>query len=365
MSASVAQANGRKKAEEKDTTAEITKEPRSCMDTLTFYVYVLGIWISFLVFGWTQEALAKEDFDGDTFHFTHTQVFLQSVGNMIVAFAAILLECSLSSTPLTLNAGVSLRHWLIASLGYQGAHFFGLHSLQYVSFPVQIVIKSCKTVPVLIGEVLIAGEKATLKKFVSVFILSFGVVLFLFFKPSKKQSSGVDEFEMTQKFLLGLSMILLALICDGIYGPYQNFIKNTYQRCGAFHLMFNMNLWQGVFSFIWATADGELMDTVRFVQKHPTVMPYLINFCASMALGSSFIYLLQRRCGALTVTKTTTVRKLFSVLVSAYYFGHTISSVQWMGVLVVFTSKFTAPLIASGISSFLKGQPSSQKQKKA
>eukprot|EP00466_Bigelowiella_natans_P009313 jgi/Bigna1/62597/fgenesh1_kg.38_\ len=94
-------------------------------------------------------------------------------------------------------------------------------------------------------------------------------------------------------------------------------------------------------------------------------MPYLINFCASMALGSSFIYLLQRRCGALTVTKTTTVRKLFSVLVSAYYFGHTISSVQWMGVLVVFTSKFTAPLIASGISSFLKGQPSSQKQKKA
>eukprot|EP00465_Bigelowiella_longifila_P007274 CAMPEP_0185253282 /NCGR_PEP_ID=MMETSP1359-20130426/2104_1 /TAXON_ID=552665 /ORGANISM="Bigelowiella longifila, Strain CCMP242" /LENGTH=367 /DNA_ID=CAMNT_0027835643 /DNA_START=27 /DNA_END=1130 /DNA_ORIENTATION=- len=367
MSASVAkEANGKKRAAGKDATAENTKKPRSFMDTLTFYTYVLGVWIAFLIFGWTQEALAKEDFEGDAFHFTHTQVFLQSAANMIIALVAILLEASFSSSPLTLNAGVSLRHWLIASLGYQGAHFFGLHSLQYVSFPVQVVIKSCKTVPVLIGEVLIAGEQATLKKFVSVFILSFGVVLFLFFKPSKKRSSGgVDEFEMTPEFLLGLFMILLALICDGIYGPYQNFIKNTYNRCGAFHLMFNMNLWQGIFSFIWAAADGELMETVHFVQKHPSVVPYLIHFCASMAIGSSFIYLLQRRCGALTVTKTTTVRKLFSVLVSAYYFGHTISPVQWMGVLVVFTSKFTAPLITAGISSLSPREQSGKKQKKA
>eukprot|EP00471_Norrisiella_sphaerica_P001888 CAMPEP_0184479992 /NCGR_PEP_ID=MMETSP0113_2-20130426/1490_1 /TAXON_ID=91329 /ORGANISM="Norrisiella sphaerica, Strain BC52" /LENGTH=382 /DNA_ID=CAMNT_0026858173 /DNA_START=86 /DNA_END=1234 /DNA_ORIENTATION=+ len=365
INGNVAGAKSSKKAP--NERKEAKKEP-SLIEHVLFYVYVIGVWTAFLSYSWTQEALAKEDFDGKKFHFTHTQVFLQSSANMLVALVAICLETWYKSGDFTLNAGVNLKHWLIASLGYQGAHFFGLHSLHYVSFPVQIVIKSCKTVPVLIGEVLIAGEKATLKKCVSVVILSLGVILFLFFKPSKKKGiaagTGDDEFEMTSEFFFGLFMILLALICDGIYGPYQSFIKNTYEKCGAFHLMFNMNLWQGIFSFLFALGDGELMQFLGFVQQHPSVIPYLINFCASMAIGSSFIYLLQRSCGALTVTKTTTVRKLFSVLFSAFYFGHTISAVQWIGVVVVFSTKFTAPMVAGQMSALLGFQKQRQAKQK-
>eukprot|EP00467_Chlorarachnion_reptans_P015421 CAMPEP_0114511550 /NCGR_PEP_ID=MMETSP0109-20121206/14461_1 /TAXON_ID=29199 /ORGANISM="Chlorarachnion reptans, Strain CCCM449" /LENGTH=394 /DNA_ID=CAMNT_0001691093 /DNA_START=182 /DNA_END=1366 /DNA_ORIENTATION=+ len=347
-------------------TKTAKKNSSTMWDSVSFCLYVLGVWISFLVLGWTQEALGgvgEERADGKKtgFKYTHTLVLLQSLGNMAVAVVFILLESMWKGKPLTLNAGVNVRHWIVAALGYQGAHFFGLLSLQYVTFPVQIVCKSCKTIPVLIGEVLIAGERASLKKFVSVFILSIGVILFLFFKPSKK-FKGSDEFEMTPEFLFGLMMILLALICDGVYGPYQNYIRDNYHLCGAFHLMFNMNLWQGIFSSIWCLIDGEFAEAYSFLLKYPEALRLLINYCASMALGSCFIYLLQRRCGALVVTKTTTVRKLFSVLVSAYYFGHTISPVQWVGVLVVFTSKLSAPAVTNLIKGLVGPRMSDSKK---
>mmetsp|Transcript_13018 Transcript_13018/g.20659 ORF Transcript_13018/g.20659 Transcript_13018/m.20659 type:complete len:190 (-) Transcript_13018:59-628(-) len=179
-----------------------------------------------------------------------------------------------------------------------------------------------------------------------------GVLIFLFFKTSKKKLEKLhheDEFALNSDFLLGILMIFLALICDGIYGPYQNYIRREYKKCGPYHLMFNMNLWQGVFSLVLGVIDGELEEMMVFVDRHPKVVPYLINFCASMAIGSLFIFLLQGRYGALMVTKTTTVRKLISVLLSAYLFDHTITVLQWIGVFIVFSSKFTSGYIAGAI----------------
>mmetsp|Transcript_6819 Transcript_6819/g.10436 ORF Transcript_6819/g.10436 Transcript_6819/m.10436 type:complete len:367 (+) Transcript_6819:184-1284(+) len=316
-------------------------------ETFLIAVYVVGIWIAFLVYGWSQEALAKEDFQGESFHFTHSLVLLQSLSNMAVAFGGILFDAWYTGQPFTINAGVRLWHWFIASLGYQGAHFFGLQSLHYVSFPVQIVCKSCKTLPVLIGEYIICGIEVSLKKGISVVILSLGVILFLFYKPSKKGKHASSEFELTPEFVWGLLMIFLALICDGIYGPYQTYIRKSYKQCGAFHLMFNMNMWQGLFSVIFVLRDGELFELISFIDRHPKVISYLIEFCVSMAIGSTFIYLLQRYCGALVVTKATTVRKLMSVLASAYFFNHTINAVQWAAVVIVFTCKYSSSFLAN------------------
>jgi len=365
--------NAKAKAKERGNDRGEDKE-ESVWEGVKLGFYVVGVWVSFLLFGWGQEALANESFDGEKFEFTHSQVLMQSITNVLVAGIFIVIQSAFDGSPIRLNAGVRLRHWLIASLGYQGAHYFGFKSLSYISYPVAIVVKSCKSVPVLIGEICIAGETACLVKWSSVVTLSLGVVLFLFFKPSSNPNTGKsgdfsagsnDEFALTPEFGYGMLLIFLALICDGIYGPYQSYIRKTYHQCGAFHLMFNMNLWQGIFSFGCAYADGELVETFEFIRRHRRVIPYLVNFCASMAVGSCFIYQLQRTWGALMVSKATTVRKLMSVLISAYLFGHDIHAVQWIGVLVVFSSKFTARPIATsirrGLGGYASGQPNKQK----
>lgn len=79
---------------------------------------------------------------------------------------------------------------MIVALAYLGAHKFGLWSLLYIPFPLQVLVKSCKTIPVMIGEIVLAGSRPGASKIMSVVVLTAGIGLFMLFKPSKKAGSG-------------------------------------------------------------------------------------------------------------------------------------------------------------------------------
>merc|ERR1719188_984740 len=141
----------------------------------------------------------------------------------------------------------------------------------------------------------------------------------------------------------GLLCVLVALFCDGVYGPYQNRIKTKAAEKGVkitgYHNMFNMNLWQGLLAVGFCLYSGELPKVAAFVTRNPAVLTDLAKFGIAMALGNIFIFQMQSNFGALTVTKTTTVRKLISVLFSVWYFGHSLQPMQWAGVAMVFMSE--------------------------
>jgi len=111
--------------------------------------------------------------------------------------------------------------------------------------------------------------------------------------------------------------------------------------------MFNMNLWQGLFSLVICLADGEMMAAINFILKNPDVLMPLIYFSAAMALGNVFIFQLQAGYGALTVTLTTTVRKLISVVLSVFMFGHNMNAMQWVAVAIVFFAKNASDKVAA------------------
>jgi len=143
--------------------------------------------------------------------------------------------------------------------------------------------------------------------------------------------------------MVGLVFVTLALLCDGIYGPYQNRIKTKARErhapITAYHNMFNMNLWQGCMALFVCVVTGEIPKVVAFMSKHPAILKIIAEYAAAMALGQVFIFQLQASFGALVVTKTTTVRKLISVLLSVWYFGHSLNFMQWSGVALVFVSE--------------------------
>eukprot|EP00932_Pfiesteria_piscicida_P014545 SRR837773.26345.p1 GENE.SRR837773.26345~~SRR837773.26345.p1 ORF type:complete len:149 (-),score=58.72 SRR837773.26345:15-437(-) len=120
----------------------------------------------------------------EKFAFTWSLVLLQSVGNAIVAFVALKLTGAK-----TLTGGVPATDWIIAGGAYLGAHKFGLLSLHYIIFPMQVLVKSCKAIPVMFGEVIFEHHVSlTAGKLVSVAMLCAGVVTFTFGKGSKKAS---------------------------------------------------------------------------------------------------------------------------------------------------------------------------------
>ena len=73
-----------------------------------------------------------------------------------------------------LNGGVPLKEWIIVALGYFGAHKFGLAALLYIPFPMQVICKSCKAIPVMLGERFIAGKRHPLSKQMGVMCMCVG-----------------------------------------------------------------------------------------------------------------------------------------------------------------------------------------------
>jgi drug/metabolite transporter (DMT)-like permease len=334
---------------------------------------VIGVWGSFLLFGWATEALTRtkyEDANGnvEVFKFTSVMTIVQCACNSIVAAVAVLAtgntgvkEGKNGGKPLGFLAGVPILDWCAVAGGLLGAHKFGYGALAYIPFPLQVMVKSAKTIPVLIGDVVIAKARPKLHEIVEVIMLTLGIVWFLYFKPSKKKGA---DFSMDSNMLFGIGMAMCALVCDGFYGPYQNKIVKKYQPT-SWHMMLNANSWQGLMCLPlcllpMGQSTSEIERAIAFAGRHPEVYNHLILFASMMALGQSFIYLLARNYGAVTVTLTTTCRKFATVLLSSLPppigFGNVILPIQYVGVVGVFGSKL--------VGKYLKGQQKKDKKKK-
>ena len=121
------------------------------------------------------------------------------------------------------------------------------------------------SVVVMLGEIVLAGARPSASKIMSVVVLTVGIGVFMLFKPSKKAGSG-DTFEWNMDMAKGCFLVLLALVMDGVYGPYQNKItkeaeKATGEKLSTYHLMFNMNFYQGVFSLIMVSLESPALVT--------------------------------------------------------------------------------------------------------
>ena len=79
-----------------------------------------------------------------------------------------------------------------------------MEALRYVSFATQVLGKSCKMVPVMVGGIA-AGRKFPTGQYVQVMVITLGVVIFNF--GAKKGGAGEDS-------AYGLTLIGLSLVMD-------------------------------------------------------------------------------------------------------------------------------------------------------
>ena len=83
--------------------------------------------------------------------------------------------------------------------------------------------------------------------------------------------------------------------------------------------------------------NGEALHAVQFISKHPDVLPNILVFCISSAVGQLFIFLTIVNFGPLVCSIITTTRKFFTILASIVIFSNTLLPRQWAGMLLVFS----------------------------
>jgi adenosine 3'-phospho 5'-phosphosulfate transporter B2 len=105
-------------------------------------------------------------------------------------------------------------------------------------------------------------------------------------------------------------------------------------------MMFAVNMWSLAMTFITLVASSELFVSLKFLSDNPAAITDQMIISATSATGQLFIYFTIRRFGPITFTIIMTTRQIFSMVLSAFAFGHTIPALGGVGALMVFAVVF-------------------------
>lgn len=156
---------------------------------------------------------------------------------------------------------ISRYQMLILSLTSIASTFTSVRSLRYVIYPVQVLFKSCKPVPVMLFGTLL-GKKYSMRKYVNVIIITTGVALFMGGGSSTRKPGGGSDTT-----LMGAMMLSISLCFDGATGAYEDRLMSGDNQVGPYDLMFNIQLGKSIISFCGLIILNGIHDFFRTVTE--------------------------------------------------------------------------------------------------
>ncbi|ORZ18514.1 UAA transporter [Absidia repens] len=313
-----------------------------------FAFCVLGIYTCFLTWGVVQERVSTTPY-GDQgtpkkFKFFIVLNLVQSLIAALVAFLYVKAtgrRINLKSTP----QGLYLKYAQVAFFNCIGSPF-GYASLKHIDYPTMILGKSCKLVPVMFMNVLVYRRRFPLHKYICVALVTAGVSLFMLYHnvdSSNKKAAATNS-------MWGLFLLCTNLAIDGLTNATQDQIFHTYSSIvSGQHMMFYMNAIGSLFSASYLVLhpyNDELQQAILFCSTHPAVIRDILLFGLCGAIGQCFIFYTLQHYGSLRLVTVTVTRKLFTMLLSVFWFNHVLSVGQWSGVALVFS--------AIGLEAYIK-----------
>ena len=289
-----------------------------------------GIYVAFMVMSSYQEQITRRPYgeDKDYFNFPLFLVFFQCVLNSIVAYGKLLLYPSEHGRKST----VPKIYYIGASLAYVCAVGSSNAALIYVNYPTQVLAKSCKMIPVMVMGILVARKQYPMSRIVAVVMTTIGISIFMIDRFGHKHKGDGEN----ENNVYGLLLLVFSLAADGFTNSIQDLMRSFKDRPTADELMLYMNVYASLFVGVAMFYTGQFFPAIDFCVKHHEIISHISIFCITMALGQIFIFWCIASFGTLVLSIITTTRKFFTILWSVFTFGHEMSTVQWLGVLVVF-----------------------------
>jgi UDP-galactose transporter B1 len=219
---------------------------------------------------------------------------------------------------------ISKYQMLTLSLTSIASTYTSVRSLRYVIYPVQILFKSCKPVPVMLFGVAL-GKKYPIRKYVNVAIITIGVALFMGGGNSTPNKSTTTM--TADSTLIGAFMLSISLCFDGATGAYEDRLMGK-DHVEPFDLMYNIQLGKAVISFCGLAILNGLPAFFETLDQGG-IMLVLLGITG--ACGQVFVFLTISKFGALNCALIGLGRKLLSLLLSFILYGHHLNGFQAVG----------------------------------
>lgn len=128
---------------------------------------------------------------------------------------------------------------------------------------------------------------------------------------------------------------MVSIVSDAFFSDSQAYSKVTFSPT-ANHLFTAANMFAFLFVFVNAILTGELVPSIRYLVTHPTVIVDVFGVCILQLIGQICIYLVVANFKQHIYPLISTVRKIFTILLSILVFGHPMTIHQWFAMVLVF-----------------------------
>ena len=212
-----------------------------------------------------------------------------------------------------------------------GSTFCSVRSLRYVIYPIQVLAKSCKPVPVMIMGAFM-GKKYPLRKYINVVMIVGGVAMFMSGGGGSKSKSGDETTQSSSSpsQIIGIVLLFISLCFDGGTGAYEDKLMSVHS-VQPFDLMYNIQLGKTILAGIGLLVLNQIHIFFQMCQEMGFL---LVALGLSGAIGQVFIFITIAKFGALTCSIIGLSRKVVTLVASIYFYGHHLNTIQSVGLFI-------------------------------
>jgi UDP-xylose/UDP-N-acetylglucosamine transporter B4 len=220
-----------------------------------------------------------------------------------------------------------------------------------IPMPLHMIFRAGSLIANMIMGIIILNKSYDFSKYLSVFMITTGIVLCTIVSGSDVKSTQVNPeaeesaFSVFFWWTLGIALLTIALFISARMGIYQEVLYKRYGKypdealfythllpLPGFFILYK-NIWDHT---LIATSSEPYSIPIANVDV-PIMWVYLLGNVLTQYICISSVYVLTTECASLTVTLVVTLRKFVSLLFSIVYFRNPFTLFHWAGTILVFT----------------------------
>ncbi|KRX60591.1 Adenosine 3'-phospho 5'-phosphosulfate transporter 2 [Trichinella sp. T9] len=265
-----------------------------------FILCASAVFLLYVIYGILQEKMFTVDgFRTLGFYLTTVQFFIMAI------FGIVERNCSSKRRRCT-----PLKIYFVLSLASFGTIGFSNAAVGYLNYPTQVVFKSCKLIPVMIGGILIQGKRYSVYDYIAVLLMTVGLIMF-----SLADAAVNPEFNST-----GFLCVGMALFSDAVIGNLQEASMRIYAPENNEIMAYTYSI-AFLYSAFFTALNGNLIAGISFTLKNPLIMRDMLLFSVCSYFGVQVILTLINGFDALVAITVTTFRKVITVCLSFILFS--------------------------------------------
>ncbi len=149
--------------------------------------------------------------------------------------------------------------------------FAQYEALKFVSFPLQVLSKSCKIIPVMLVGLLLNKKSYPRVEYIDAIVITSAVAMFMLNEKESKGGGGGGGGDghghgSTEQgdSAWGLMLLALYVTCDSFTSQWQDRVFQTYQ-IDQYQMMLGVNIWSMFFTGCSLLRSGEGIESFLLI----------------------------------------------------------------------------------------------------